>query len=54
VEQVDGRPEQIVEVRSSRVSLNVATRASKMSTTAPAMILPSGSGRGSGWSSKGR
>ena len=51
MEQVDGRPEQIVKIR---LEPRVATRASKISATAPQIILPSGSGLGSGSSSKGR
>ena len=55
MEEIDCGPEQIfARSGSRRVSPMVATKASKMSATAPATVRASGSGLGSGSSWKGR
>jgi len=53
MKQVGDGPEQIVEIGFERVSVKVAISASKMSAMAPAAMLDSGKGRGSGSPSKG-
>ena len=54
VEEIDRRPEQVLEVGFEAGVAKVTTRASKMSATAPATNWASGSGLGSGSSWKGR